>query len=104
MRTCTIFGLILIIGSIPLGAYEAFRSLDAGEWLAFSVGEAWGSIHANSLIGFGSLIDKQLSPELWTNVAVPALNFPLWIMMLAPGLVATGLCYHRHRRSKSAQP
>ncbi len=47
-----------------------------------TVGSLWAMIHANSLVGFQALIEKNVDPDLWLHVILPALKCPLWIITL----------------------
>ena len=97
MIVCKALGWLLVAGALMVGAAELFRSIIAGRWEIYSFGEAWSSIHANSLIGFGSMIENHVSPALWLDVGLPLLNLSLWIVLLAPGLLAVVLCRGRRR-------
>ena len=95
MRSCRAAGWLLVAAALAAGATEVARSLAAGEWQAYSLGEAWASVNANSLIGFGSLIENHVSPDLWVGVGLPLLNLSLWVVPLVPGVVALALCRRR---------
>lgn len=99
MKVCQILGVLLCAGALVAGGVEATRSIGAGRWAVYSLGEAWSSVHANSLIGLGSLIENKVSPDLWLVIGLPALNLSLWILLLVPGALAFGLCRGRRRRS-----
>ena len=52
-----------------------------------SIAELWVSIDPNSLVGFGALIEKQVDPDLWTDVLLPLLSEPAWLAALVPGVL-----------------
>ena len=47
-----------------------------------TIADLWVRIDANSLVGFGALIEKNIHPDLWALVFVPALKCPLWVVTL----------------------
>lgn len=97
MRPCRLIGWLLLACALVMGALEAVRSLPEGRWLPYSLGEAWSSISANSLVGFGSLIENRVSPDLWVEVLLPLLNLSLWLVLLVPGVIMLALCRRRRR-------
>jgi len=94
---CRLLGWMLIAAALAAGAAELVRSILAGAWETYTLGEAWSWVSANSLIGFGSLIENQVSPDLWLRVGLPLLTTSLWIVLGAPGLVLLLLCRRRRR-------
>ena len=50
---------------------------------AESTAELWASIDTNSIVGFGSLIENKVDPDLWTDVVLPVLTWPAWVLPLA---------------------
>ena len=64
-----------------------------------AVGEIWAGIHTNSLVGFGAVVEKSISPELWSEVLVPLLSQPAWLVLGAPGVVLAALFHWLRRRA-----
>ena len=64
-----------------------------------AVGEIWAGIHANSLVGFGAIVEKSISPELWSEVLVPLLSQPAWLVLGVPGVVLAALFHWLRRRT-----
>ena len=67
---------------------------------SFSIGELWVMIDANSLVGLQALIEKNVDPDLWLDVALPALGSPLW----AVTAIVSVLFLLVRRRRKSRYP
>jgi len=63
---------------------------------AISIGWLWFQIDGNSLVGFQALIEKRVSPALWTPIQT-VLTWPVWLALGIPGLVL-GLCCLALRR------
>jgi hypothetical protein len=97
MTYCKALGWLLIAGALAAGAVEFSRSMVAGSWEAYTFGEAWASISANSLVGFGSLIENQVSPDLWLDVGLPLLNASFWMVLGALGAILLVFCRGRNR-------
>ncbi len=83
-----IVGWLLVLGAVALAIYRP----DA-------VGTIWSDIHANSLVGFGAVVEKSISPELWSEVLVPLLSQPAWIVLGASGVVLAVLFHWLRRRA-----
>ncbi|MBC6441204.1 MAG: hypothetical protein GDA49_12520 [Rhodospirillales bacterium] len=73
---------VLVLGGLLLVAALGLAVFRPGE----VAGEVWRSLHPNSLVGFGALIEKQVDPGLWVDVILPALQWPAWLVPLVPGL------------------
>ncbi len=85
----------LIVGwSLVLGAAAAFAIRRTA-----AVGTIWNDIHANSLVGFGAVVEQSISPELWSEVLVPLLSQPAWLVLGAPGVVLAILFHWLRRRA-----
>ena len=65
-----------------------------------AVGEIWAGIHTNSLVGIGAIVEKSISPELWSEVLVPLLSQPAWLVLGAPGIVLAVLFRWLGRRAR----
>ena len=83
-----IVGWTLVLGALATLAMYQFDAL----------GAIWASIHANSLVGFGAVVEKSISPELWSEVLVPLLSQPAWLVLGAPGAALAALFHWLRRR------
>lgn len=98
MIVCRIVASVLLLTALGLFAYEIVGALSGGGYELVAGGRLWASIHANSLVGFQALIEKNVSPWLWGEIILPILLGPAWAIAVVPGLVLTILC--RRRRKK----
>ena len=76
---------------------EAFRFWRDGAYQTLPVAEIWLNINANSLVGFGAIIEQKISPWLWFEVLVPFLSWPAWLVFGAPGAL---LAWRLRRRPR----
>ncbi len=84
----------LVVGwALVLGAGAAL-----GMYRFAAIGAIWAEIHANSLVGFGAVVEKSISPELWSEVLVPLLSQPAWLVLGAPGALLVVLFHWLRRR------
>ena len=84
----------LVVGwALVLGALAAL-----GMYRFAAVGEIWAGIDANSLVGFGAVVEKSISPALWSEVLVPLLSQPAWLALGAPGALLVVLFHWLRRR------
>ena len=91
MRT---FGYWLGVGLLVAGAAAAvaeFLTMLQGAPSTLSLGAIWFRIHANSLVGFQALVEKQLTPSLWPPIQA-LLILPAWLVLVPPGLLLVLLC------------
>lgn len=107
MARARTFGLALG-GALLLGALGALGYALAGlaqgeDFRLAALGEIWVAINANSLVGFGAIVEKRISPELWFSVMVPLLSQPAWLVLGAPGAFLAALCFP-WRRLRAAAP
>jgi hypothetical protein len=96
MRT---FGYWFGVGLLVAGAAAAvaeFLTMLQGAPSTLSLGAIWFRIHANSLVGFQALIEKQLTPWLWPPIQ-ELLILPAWLVLVPPGLLLVLLCRNRER-------
>ena len=84
---------------VALGA-EAARYWSDGVYQSIPIAEPWSTIHANSLVGFGAFVEKSISPALWTDVIVPLLSLPAWLVLVVPGGLLVWFCHLRRRRRR----
>jgi hypothetical protein len=93
------FGYWLGVGLLIAGAAAAVAELLTivqGAPSTLSLGAIWFRIHANSLVGFQGLIEKQLSPLIWPPIQW-LLTLPTWLVLVPPGLLLVLLCRERGR-------
>ena len=100
MIICRSVAILFLLAALGLFAYEIVGAISGGGYDLIAGGELWANIHANSLVGFGALIEKNISPWLWGEIIVPILLAPAWAIAVVPGLVLAILC--RSRRKKQA--
>jgi len=91
-------GWLFLVAALAAAAVEVFRALRDGLWEVFALGEAWASVDANSLVGFGAFVEKSISPALWSGVFVPALSAPLWLYCAILGALFLYLFRDRPKR------
>jgi len=92
-----IVGLIFAFGALIAAAIELIKWVREGTYEVVSLGQIWSSIDANSLVGLGALIEKDVSPGLWTDVVVPLLSLPAWLPL---GLIGLGILLAARRRPR----
>ena len=93
------FGYWLGVGLLVAGGAVAVAELLTmvqGARSTLSIGAIWFRIHANSLVGFQALIEKQLSPTVWPPIQW-LLTLPTWLVLAPPGLLLVLLCRKRGR-------
>jgi hypothetical protein len=91
-------GGVLLFGAAMALFVELFRWGRDGIYQVLSIGEIWVTINANSLVGFGAMIEQRISPWLWLEVIVPLLTLPAWLYLGALGGLVLWLCRQRRRR------
>jgi uncharacterized protein (DUF2062 family) len=93
------FGYWLGVGLLVAGgavAVAEILTMVQGARSTLSIGAIWFRIHANSLVGFQALIEKQLLPTLWPPIQW-LLTVPAWLVLAPPGLLLVLLCRDRGR-------
>ncbi len=93
-----IMGVALLLGALIAMAVEAFGWWRDGVWEIVSLGGAWASINANSLVGLGAFVENSISPWLWIEIMVPLLTLPLWLVLGLPGVVLVITTRRKRRR------
>ena len=93
-----VVGGVLVFGALVALVFELYRWGRDGVYQAASVGEVWVAVNANSLVGFGAVVEQRLSPWLWLEVIVPLLTMPAWLILGVLGGLALWLCRRRARR------
>ena len=91
-----VFAGFLIFVAVAAVFVELFRFWRDGAYQTLPVAEIWLNISANSLVGFGAIIEQKISPWLWFEVLVPFLSLPVWLVFGAPGALLAW--YLRRRR------
>jgi hypothetical protein len=97
MIACRIVASLFLLAALGLFAYEIVSALTGAGYDLIAGGELWARIHANSLVGFQALIEKNISPWLWGEIILPVLLAPAWAIASAPGLVLAIMCRRRRR-------
>ena len=92
-------GLILLLVALAVFGHEVYRAIGYGGYRLISGGELWRNANANSLVGFGALIEKNIAPWLWWDIVVPVLSVPAWVIPLVPAVLLLMLG-RRRRRSR----
>ena len=82
-RLMSYLGLLLL----AITAVIIVVNLFGDGWLSPSIAEVWASINANSLVGFGSLVENQIDPDLWVDSILPLLSLPAWSVPAVLGLI-----------------
>jgi len=98
MLLCRTIAVLFLIATLGLFAYEIVGVIIGGSYNSLASGELWARVHANSLVGFQALIEKNTFPWLWREVLLPILLAPAWAITALPGLFIILLCHTRRRR------
>ena len=80
----------LVFAALGLGAlaYDYWRGPHLGGEMEFSsIAEGWATLHRDSLIGLNSFTEKNLSPDVWDNFVLPALNWNAALTFILLALV-----------------
>ena len=92
-------GVALLLGALFTLAVEAYGWWRDDVWESASLGAAWASVNANSLVGLGAFVENSISPWLWIEILVPVLIQPLWLVLGLPGAVLVLITRRRRRKS-----
>ncbi|MEM7120995.1 MAG: hypothetical protein AAF563_06960 [Pseudomonadota bacterium] len=76
-------GLLLLAVAVAIIVANLFQD----GWLSPSIAEVWASIDANSLVGFGSLVENEIDPDLWVDSILPLLGLPVWSLPAFFGVI-----------------
>ena len=98
MLLCRTIASLFLFAALGMFVYEIVGALGGGNYALIVGGELWVRIHANSLVGFQALIDKNISPWLWGHIILPILLAPAWAIAVAPGLLLSIVCRRRRKR------
>ena len=99
-----IIGWALLAAALVAVSAELFGWWRDGAYDAMASGELWAGLHANSLVGFGAIVEQRISPWLWFEVFVPLLSLPLWLVLGAPGALLAWNYRPRKRRPLFRKP
>ena len=106
MIVVRIIGIVLLLVALGLFGYEVSNAVSDGGYRFVSGGEIWRRANANSLVGFGAIVEKEIAPWLWSSVCVPILQAPAWVIPGVPGLILIVLFWprgkRRHRKGRFA--
>ena len=92
-------GVALLLAALLTLAVEAYGWWRDDVWESASLGAAWASVNANSLVGLGAFVENSISPWLWIEILVPVLIQPLWLVLGLPGAVLVLITRRRRRKS-----
>ena len=91
-------GVALLLIFLAVFGHEVYNAVGAGGYRLISGGELWFMFDGNSLVGFQALIEKNISPWLWSDIVLPVLRGPAWAIPLVPAALLL-LLGRRRRRS-----
>ena len=100
------FGYWLGVGLLVAGgavAVAEFLTMTQGAPSTLSIGAIWFRIHGNSLVGFQALIEKRISPMVWSPIQA-LLIWPTWLVLIPPGLILALLCWPRKTSRSPEEP
>ena len=97
MMILRLLGLAGLLVALAVFGHEVYRAIDDGGYRLISGGELWREAHANSLVGFGALIERDIAPWLLSDVVVPVLSGPAWAIPLVPGFLLFVVARRRRR-------
>jgi hypothetical protein len=92
-------GAVLLVLAVAGGLVQVVMSL-RGSGVPLSAGWLWFQIDGNSLVGFQALIEKRVSPALWTPIQT-VLTWPVWLALGIPGPALALSCLALRRREPS---
>ena len=95
-----VVGLVLLSGALAALGGDLYGFARDGFYQSAAAAQIWFDIHATSLVGFGAIVEKRISPALWADVLVPLLSQPAWLVLGVPGAALAALC--RPRRAAAA--
>jgi hypothetical protein len=90
------FGLALVVIAAATAVAQLFSLLAHGSYTPIALGSIWYSAHANSLVGFQALVEKQLWPALWPAI-LWLLQLPAWLVTGILGALLLVACRRRGR-------
>ena len=94
-----LMGVALLLAAFLILAVEVFGWWRDDVWESLSLGAAWTSVNANSLVGLGAFVENSISPWLWIEILVPVLIQPRWLILGLTGAVLVLITRRKRRRS-----
>jgi hypothetical protein len=96
-RTLIVIAVALLVVALVL---LAMGLIEHGDWAKPSIASVWAGLSANSLVGFGALVEQKIDADLWFDVLLPFLTWPAWSPPAIVGAVvlAIGMLVRRNRR------
>jgi len=95
-------------GVMALGALALLSDLHiTGGGLDYrpaALGEVWYRWHAASLNLLQAIVERYVLPQLWSDVLLPLLLAPAWIVAVILGAILIALSYVRISAHKAASP
>jgi hypothetical protein len=93
-------GLVLLVLAAAAALSEiAFWA--QGRPMTISLGWLWFQLDGNSLVGFQALIEKRVSPSLWTPIQT-VLTWPIWRSLGIAGILFALFCFGLRRHPRAA--
>jgi hypothetical protein len=89
-------GVLFIIFAGACIVAEILHLVVGDGYSPVAIGEIWYAIDGNSLVGFQALIEKSISPYLWTPIQ-SLLSWPGWLVAGVPALLLMISCRPRPR-------
>ena len=99
MLIVRLLGAVLLLIALAVFGHEVYNAVTAGGYRLISGGELWFMFDGNSLVGFQALIEKNVSPWLWSDIVLPVLRGPAWAIPLVPAALLL-LIARRRRRTR----
>ena len=87
-RPLVLIAALLIAAAVVL---VGLGLIDYGDWMKPSIASVWAGIDTNSLVGFGALIEQKVDQDLWLDVVLPFLTWPIWSLPLIVGVIVGGV-------------
>ncbi len=89
-------GYVLLVAAAATGFAQLLMIWAAGGYRPVSLGSIWFNLHANSLVGFQALVEKNLGTYAWMPIQF-LLTQPAFLVLLVPGLFLYFVCRPRQR-------
>jgi hypothetical protein len=90
-------GLLLAAGTFVAVIIDGARSIADDRWRVVSIRAAWAWLSAASLNHAQAWVESVLSAFVWRNIALPVLDLPFFILLIA----LSALCFWLGRRPRS---
>lgn len=91
-----VLGIILLVTAGACAVAELLHMTAGSGYQPVSLGSIWFNIHANSLVGFQALVEKQISPAVWSPIQF-MLEWPAWLVLAPLGLILAIACRRKQR-------